>query len=520
MDIDVLSSDPLEFIRELNVSTSSGVHRFADVMAPFQEQRFAGIAPALLSIVNGEMPSCRRFWWEATKGGSKDTDATACLLYVLAFHPTGLRVQVAAADEQQAAEVRLIVKQLLKLDAEVNTLLSGLLEVQADKIINRTTGSVAEILTRDASGSHGSRPDVVFVNELSHISDSAFPETLMDNADKVARSVVLICTNAGSLETWQARWREIAMTSARWQTHVLAEPSPWVSAADLAESEKRNSPSRFLRLWHGVWSSGEGDLIDREQIRKAISLSGPTYAPRPGFAYFIGGDLALRRDAAALVLVARDVGQWIEKPATERPVKSSIQLAMEDVFYGRFDGEGEPLYRPSAEPEDSGEWRPGTGTIELAQVLVFQPRRGGEIDLSEIERAAAELSRAFNAPVLVDEYQAALLAQRLRTAGIMAQTVPPTAPVLREQAQAILDGFSEGTFKLFDHPALLADIRRWRLVEKSYGLRLESPSGVEGESTRHGDAASAYALAVLCARRFAGTAPVVANNGAPLLCWP
>jgi hypothetical protein len=50
---------------------------------------------------------------------------------------------------------------------------------------------------------------------------------------------------------------------------------------------------------------------------------------------------------------------------------------------------------------------------------------------------------------------------------------------------------------LFDHHRLLTELRQMRVVEKSSGkLRLEHPRDEHG----HGDAATAFALALLAAR--------------------
>ncbi len=75
---------------------------------------------------------------------------------------------------------------------------------------------------------HGSRPDVVIANELSHVGSEAFMQTMLDNADKVPHSLVLVATNAGEVGTWQEKWRQIARESDRWHVSVLNTPAPWV----------------------------------------------------------------------------------------------------------------------------------------------------------------------------------------------------------------------------------------------------------------------------------------------------
>ena len=66
-------------------------------------------------------------------------------------------------------------------------------------------------------------------------------------------------------------------------------------------------------------------------------------------------------------------------------------------------------------------------------------------------------------------------------------------------ATAVLEAFSEANIELFDHPKLVADLRALRVVEKSYGIRLEP--GQTASGTKHGDAATGLALALLAAAR-------------------
>ena len=108
------ASDPLAFIGELTVPSAAGPCRFADAMADFQRIDFQAMAPSLVALTHGKKPPTGRFWIERTKGASKDSDLACCLLWLLAFSPRPLRVQIGAYDAQQADEVRLIVKAILR----------------------------------------------------------------------------------------------------------------------------------------------------------------------------------------------------------------------------------------------------------------------------------------------------------------------------------------------------------------------------------------------------------------------
>jgi hypothetical protein len=276
-------------------------------MEDFQRERFASLDPALIAVARGELPQCGRQWLEATKGASKDTDLAISLLWLLAFSPRTLTCQVGAADSDQADELRKAAKGILK----ANPWLAEIVEIQASKILNTRTESVAEIIPADVAGSHGARPDVLILNELTHVGKQEFAQNLLDNASKVPHGLVVVATNAGELDSWQWSWREMARTSARWAFHRLDRPAPWLDAAELEEAKLRNPISRFMRLFWGVWSSRGGDVaISDDDLKAAQTITtGPMRRSecdmtRYSFAGCI--DLGWRHDRAAFAVLGCD----------------------------------------------------------------------------------------------------------------------------------------------------------------------------------------------------------------------
>jgi hypothetical protein len=369
------------------------------------------------------------------------------ILWLLAFAPRSVRVQVGAYDREQASELRYIIRAILDIDAPLNRLLAEVIEVQQHRIVAHasTAGraeSVIELLTTDAYGSHGSRPDVVVANELSHVGSEAFMQTLLDNADKIPHSLVIVATNAGEIGSWQEKWRDIARESTRWHMSVLNEPAPWVSEADLAESQLRNPPQRFARLWRGVWSSGEGDGLNPADIAACATLKGPQ-RPRTDRIYCAGLDLGINRDHSAFCILAAD---------------------------------------------------PTTGMVELAALQSWNPADyGGKVDLIEIRQAIKTAHSFYHfAGCKYDFWQAEYMAQELAAEGVPMSETKLNAEDLNIITRSLLDAFANRRVAIYPHDGLTRDLLRLRVKETLTGFKLTAVRDDSG----HADRAMALCLAL------------------------
>ena len=457
MNLSRYASSFLNFAEDLFIPLGGGVGRFGDRMADFQRKDFEAMAPSLHALAAGEPPPTRRFWLERTKGASKDTDAAVALLWLLSFSNRPLRCQVGAFDSAQADEIRLIIRQILNIDAPLNALLFSVIDVQNTRIVAHADGkrgpgtsrpeSVAEILTTDSRGTHGSRPDLVIANELSHISNQEFAETLLDNADKVPHGLVLVATNAGCSNLWQHDWREIAIESSdNWYFSTRSTPAPWISSGDLAESRLRNPPARYNRLWKGIWASGSGDALDPEDVEAAITLEGPAFTPDANLGYVAALDLGLKHDHSALVVIGVDC-------RTHR-------------------------YRLA----DCQSWSP----------LV----PGGKVRLDSVKDAVQAAHSRFGLSICVyDPWQCQLMAEQLAAAGVPMAEVPFVAKKLDRMAMTLLQVFRNRQIDVYRDKALLRDLDKLTIVERQKGFKLEATRDEHG----HADRATALAMALPCA---------------------
>lgn len=447
------ASDPMLFFSEIQFPSCNGAERFGDVMADHQRAWFEAIAPSLVAVARGEQPDCTRFWSERTKGGSKDSDCACVLLWLLAFSPRKLDCQVGAADRDQAAELKKAAADILR----INPWLSQRIEVQAWTLICKATGSECAIVASDVAGSHGARPDITVVNELSHIQKEEFASNLADNATKKPRGLFIVCTNAGFKGTWQERWRQTALDSDsnRWNFHRLAEPSPWLTDAAVDEAKRRNSTARFNRLFYGDWVSQSGDALDEADIKAAVKGQ-PVPCKQPGWFYIAGLDLGIKHDHSALVVVAGN--------------RSTLELK---VAYAKS-------------------WSPDAST--------------GQVNLMQVEREVETVSKLYGTTTIgFDPFQAALLSQRLTARKVKMQEMTFTGKNLDLMASTLLDVFRSRRITLYDHPQLIADLGRLTIVEKSYGYKLEAVSDESG----HADVATALAIALPIVVEASGKIPYI-----------
>lgn len=452
MNIKRFANDPLQFFDALVIPSANGDRRFSEVMADYQRKWFQDIAPSLLDVANGKRPPIGKFWCERTKGGSKDSDAACCLLWLLAFTRRPLDGQVGAADRDQANELKKAASDILRLNGWLNERV----QVQSWSVICKATKSECTILATDVASSHGARPDFLIINELSHIRQEEFASNLADNATKKPNGLQIVATNSGFANTWQERWRNLARDSDNWHYHAMAEPAPWLSETEIEEAERRNSKARFARLFWGQWVSQLGDALDSADITACVS---DTIPQRTKHSFYIGGlDLGIRHDHSALIVIQGD--------------RQTQQLAL---AYARS-------------------WSPDLRT--------------GKIDLMQVEEAVAEAHKQYNLSACgFDPYQAELMAQRLSQRTVPMREMQFTGANLNLMANTLLDVFRSRRITLFRHPALLADLNHLQLEEKSYGYRLSATR----DETGHADLATALAIALPLAVDLVGKRAIVAG---------
>jgi len=459
-DLERYAHDPFAFIRDLRLPIP-GRPRFGERMVEFQRDAFLALCPTLQALAAGTMPPVSSAWVERTKGSSKDGDVGSMLLWLLAFAPLPLEGRAGASDFDQIDELRKAMLEWLR----ANPWLRGRVEIQTARAINTATGATLEFLTSDSLGSHGGRPVLSILNELSHMRGDGFALTLMDDADKVSHGVRIICTNAGTRDSWQWDWRQDAIATAETDpsqyVQIVNEVAPWISRKALERARRRNTPSRFARLWQGVWSSGEGDALPSEDIMACLTLDGPIFYPESGNYYLAGLDLGTKRDHSALVVLQA---------------------------------------------------KPGSGRVQLAWVQSWRPSAvSGVVDLVEVQAAVEAAHRRYDLDwVGFDPSQALLMSQQLAAKGLPMREVCFVGKTLNEMARTLIEVVKDHSIDLYDDGGgLLDDLQRLSIEERAFGYKLTSASDERGHADRAIALGICLPLAVEVSR-----SPVVVNRAA------
>lgn len=433
------AGSPMEFFQDCIVP-GVGV-RLGDVWADFQQDAFRTLARCILAVATGEKPPYRGIWIERTKGASKDSDIGLALLWLLMFARTPQSIELGADDFDQIGETRKAMVAILRC----NPWMAGRVAVRTEKIVCEATSSEALFLhgsrTVAATGSHGSRPTVTVCNELSHCSSEEFISTMMDNADKVSGNLAIIATNAGELSTWQHRWRENYRTDPAWWFQAVTDPAPWIDGAKVADAERRNSPSRFARLWKGIWSSPGGDFLNAAQIARAVLHDSPVFSRHTPATFpccGLGVDLASGgKHHAAIVVLLGD----------------------------RF------------------------GKLRVARVVDYPP----PVSISVVKQRIEYLGDAYRCRALFsDSWGASLLSEQLGETGWDVELGAATSNAAKvQQAASLVQVFQDEILELYDDGSgdgaaglLLADLQNCRLIEKPFGSVIELEENENGHSDR------------------------------------
>jgi hypothetical protein len=448
--LDTIASHPRELRKRILIDAVGGPQPFLAVVEKWQLADFEAMDNAWLRVVGLPSPSETRMraFVERPRGHAKTSDLAIQVTWALLAAKNSISGIAAARDKDQGKLIRDAIARIVRL----NPWLEAILDVQQYKVVNRKTGSTLEILSADADSGFGQVVQFCVADELCHWSAGAgedFWSMLFSTVAKRGEDVLCwVITNAGVGQgsSWQWRVRESCrLDPDRWFFSSLDGPrASWITEAILEEQRRLLPDGAFRRLWLNQWSVA-GDAISEEDIQAAIddrlALRQP---PRAGCEYYSGLDGSLTTDFSALVTIGLD-----------------------------YDARH----------------------IFLADINVWIPPKGGQIDLDSIEHAVVDTYRRYGGVVNFDNYQLAMMAQHARRQGVNIQEVN-----FRTQssklAMSLLSAFRDRVISIPSHKQLIDDLRRVAVVESPDGRSFKlAAARLAGKG--HADAAIALACALL-----------------------
>jgi hypothetical protein len=456
------ASDFVAFCGDMVVPIGGKYRRFCDVWDAKQKalvEKLGSVAPA---VIHGDVPPIKRMYVNATKGYGKDLIATLFLVFVLMFAERLIRAQLIANKLQQANEPLDILRNFLFADGPLNRLAAQVIEIQNYRVIShRDTGrpeSVIEVLASDRFA-HGSRPDILVCNEISHIEDWQHFETANDNLAKCPHGFGFYLSNAGFIGTPQHTWHEQVLADPLFDCTIINTPAPWIDPQVLAYKEKTDVPSRNLMYFHGVWASPSGDVLPREQIKRATCLPGRQYANKHPYVYVAAGDLSSTVNRSAICIFG---------------VAPGMPIVLADAR----------SYRPAEyiEPSDFRD---------------------------ELRDDIRELQSRFHFNVIAfDQHQSFLMLDLARSLGINAflyyagkHDFDETRSNGTLKAELLFRAFQEQWVHIYNDEQLILDLQATSIVTKPTGLTLEFGRDSEGG---HADLAASFSLGLLLALHLRG----------------
>jgi len=375
-------------------------------------------------------PAHQHAYLERPRGHSKTGDLGTEAVVELVLGRPGAQLFCAAADQDQGA----LLLQDVVGKFERSPLLKPLVRVTRTEVIVPATGSRLRVMASDAPSAYGLRPDWIAVDELAEWRRRELWDSLWTATGK-RPGCRMLCISTPGWDKAGIAWevRQIAEREEDWYFASRGQCASWISAARVAQQERTLPRHVFDRLIMGRWVEGAGAFLTNVEVDQVFAGAGGGHIERAA----IGLDLGLARDAAVMAELVR---------------------------------------------LDSG-------VVAVTALITYTPRPGVRVDLRVVEEEVAEWAQARRVPVVLDPWQAVLMAQRLRAAGVEVVEYAFTAGSRQKLFGTLLELIRTGRLRAQPHEALRRELLGLEVQETGTGWRVDHQVG------RHDDHVMAVALA-------------------------
>jgi phage terminase large subunit-like protein len=336
-------ADPIAFIEQVLVNP--------ETLAPFKlyPEEITFLREAFRLAPDGRMLHTELVFSAGKKSGKTALAAMIALYSAVVLAGQNGEIYALANDlEQSQSRVFKAVAQIL----EASPLLRDSVDITANRIVFRSTGTFIAAVANDYQGFSGANPTLNIYDELAYYTSEGSRRLWDEGIPSPARKISFrLSVSTAGFDGEPSPLRDLydrAMKDglefapdlrrdgnllAYW-THEMR--APWQTAAWVAEMRRTLRPSQFARLILNQWVSSESTFIDLAEWDACVDPSVAPLLTKSGYPIWAGLDLGLKHDSTALIACGwegdrvRVVAHQVFTPATGETldVKSTAEAAV------------------------------------------------------------------------------------------------------------------------------------------------------------------------------------------------
>lgn len=308
------STSAWRYLQHVVIDTPPEPRLYRDAAEPWQLALASRLVPAIEAI-SGQRPDYtgpRSFWLTLPRGHDKTSLIGRLSSWALAFSSKAIRAVAAAADKDQAG----FIAEFMQAEARLNPWVGELLHFANWRVEGLRQGSRLKILSADDKSSFGLKEDLMILDELTHWPKRGLFDTVVSGREKRPGSVLIIITNAGTLNTWQHDVFKQAKQSRDW--YVYEAPGTiagWMDADRLKELRKMLPVGLAKRLFDNKWTdpAEESGFVTREEAAACVDtfLSRREHGVKDRRPYYASVDYGVVKDRCVLTVGHLEDGKVI-----------------------------------------------------------------------------------------------------------------------------------------------------------------------------------------------------------------
>ncbi|MGO9062439.1 MAG: terminase TerL endonuclease subunit [Candidatus Binataceae bacterium] len=285
-----------------------------------EERQF--LAEALKITPGGKMAYTESLFSGGKKSGKTSLAAMIVIYTAVVLAGANGEVYLLANDlEQSSSRVFRSVVQIL----QASPLLRDSVDVTANKVTFRSTGTFVQAVANDYEGFSGANPTLNVYDELAYYTSESSRRLWDEGVPSPARQISFrLSVSTAGFDGEPSPLRdlydramkdgiEIAPDLRRdgnflcYWTHACR--APWQSAEWIAEMQRTLRPSQFARLIRNEWTSAESTFIELAQWDACTDPALQPILAKSNLSVWAGLDLGLKHDATALLAVCWEDGR-------------------------------------------------------------------------------------------------------------------------------------------------------------------------------------------------------------------